>query len=162
MARSFQIWSVTPKWCTYTLENCEWTRGNTYGYLLFFMERSSTKQILPRSRKVWCGGAVLNGEFCRAAGWVWRSCIAVVRRLHSLVGFVRSSQSTVYAEQTEICNHPIPSLPRCDAIFEGIDRLLVTWIALTTWSWTMVVHQGSQTGRARTRTTSTPVERNLT
>lgn len=76
--------------------------------------------------------------------------------------FVRSSLRTVYAEQTEICNHPIPSLPRCDAIFEGIDRLLVTWIALTTWSWTMVVHRGSQTGRARTRTTSTPVERNLT
>lgn len=142
MARSFQIWSVLLSdvhipWRTVNGP----VRGNTYGYVLFFMERSSTKQILPRQYKVWWGGAVLNGECCRA-GRVWRSCIAVVRILHSLVGFVRSSLRTVYAEQTEICNHPIPSLPRCDAIFEGIDRLLVTWIALTTWSWTMVVHQG--------------------
>ena len=99
------------------------------------MERSSSEQILPRSRKF--GETELSQKATASAGY---GTVAVFLKTRLCV--------RLYGEQTGICNH------RCHAATRFLRRLIVshTWIALTTWSLGPVVQQGSN--GTRTYTTS--------
>lgn len=152
MARSFQIWSaLQTKWCSYTPGEL-WMapyvaiRTGIYCFLWNVLPRNKYYRAVGKFGAA-VGGAVLNGECCRA-GWVWRSCIAVVRILHSLV--VRSSLRSTPSRPRFVT---IPSHP-CHAATRFSRGLIVCsshglpWqLGLGPW-WSTK----DQTGRARTRT----------